>query len=88
VKFYVCSDQVWHIGAAGGNGRGFYVATPVAGSSVSTENLLLDSSGGSIESRITPLVIAALQKLFAKVGSSYPLHENFRLTPEAKEMFT
>jgi phosphoglucomutase len=27
-------------------------------------------------------------KLFAKVGSSYPLRENFRLTPEVKAKFT
>ena len=26
--------------------------------------------------------------LFAEVGSFYPLRENFRLTPEAKEKFT
>jgi alpha-D-glucose phosphate-specific phosphoglucomutase len=29
-----------------------------------------------------------LQELFAKVGSFYPLRENFRLTPEVKEKFT
>ena len=29
-----------------------------------------------------------LQDLFAKVGSFYPLRENFRLTPEVKEKFT
>jgi len=29
-----------------------------------------------------------LQFLFAKVGSFYPLRENFRLTPKAKERFT
>jgi phosphomannomutase len=29
-----------------------------------------------------------LQALFAKVGSFYPLRENFRLTPEVKEKFT
>jgi alpha-D-glucose phosphate-specific phosphoglucomutase len=31
---------------------------------------------------------AQLQDLFAKVGSFYPLRENFRLTPEVKEKFT
>ena len=31
---------------------------------------------------------AQLQQLFAKVGSFYPLRENFRLTPEVKEKFT
>jgi phosphomannomutase len=29
-----------------------------------------------------------LRELFAKVGSFYPLRENFRLTPEVKEKFT
>lgn len=29
-----------------------------------------------------------LEELFAKVGSFYPLRENFRLTPEVKEKFT
>ena len=29
-----------------------------------------------------------LQELFAKVGSFYPLRENFRLTPEVKQKFT
>ena len=29
-----------------------------------------------------------LKQLFAKVGSFYPLRENFRLTPEVKEKFT
>jgi phosphomannomutase len=29
-----------------------------------------------------------LQDLFAKVGSFYPVRENFRLTPEVKEKFT
>jgi phosphoglucomutase len=29
-----------------------------------------------------------LQELFAKVGSFYPMRENFRLTPEAKAKFT
>ena len=29
-----------------------------------------------------------LQELFGKVGSFYPLRENFRLTPEVKEKFT
>jgi len=29
-----------------------------------------------------------LDELFAKVGSFYPLRENFRLTPEVKEKFT
>src|SRR5437773_10101316 len=29
-----------------------------------------------------------LQQLFVKVGSFYPLRENFRLTPEVKEKFT
>jgi phosphomannomutase len=29
-----------------------------------------------------------LSELFAKVGSFYPLRENFRLTPEVKEKFT
>jgi phosphomannomutase len=29
-----------------------------------------------------------LKELFAKVGSFYPLRENFRLTPEVKEKFT
>jgi alpha-D-glucose phosphate-specific phosphoglucomutase len=29
-----------------------------------------------------------LQSLFAKVGSFYPVRENFRLTPEVKEKFT
>jgi alpha-D-glucose phosphate-specific phosphoglucomutase len=29
-----------------------------------------------------------LQELFAKVGSFYPVRENFRLTPEVKEKFT
>src|SRR5205085_7980731 len=29
-----------------------------------------------------------LQALFDKVGSFYPLRENFRLTPEVKEKFT
>jgi phosphoglucomutase len=29
-----------------------------------------------------------LQRLFAEVGSFYPLRENFRLTPEVKEKFT
>jgi phosphoglucomutase len=29
-----------------------------------------------------------LQAIFAKVGSFYPLRENFRLTPEVKEKFT
>src|SRR5262249_20237810 len=29
-----------------------------------------------------------LQELFVKVGSFYPLRENFRLTPEVKEQFT
>lgn len=29
-----------------------------------------------------------LQDLFAKVGSFYPMRENFRLTPEVKEKFT
>jgi phosphoglucomutase len=29
-----------------------------------------------------------LQELFVKVGSFYPLRENFRLTPEVKEKFT
>src|SRR5437660_1027349 len=29
-----------------------------------------------------------LQDLFAKVGSFYPLRENFRLTPEVKDKFT
>ena len=29
-----------------------------------------------------------LANLFAKVGSFYPLRENFRLTPEVKEKFT
>ncbi|HLX85542.1 MAG TPA: phosphoglucomutase/phosphomannomutase family protein [Terriglobales bacterium] len=31
---------------------------------------------------------AQLQQLFAKVGSFYPLRENFHLTPEAKQKFT
>ena len=31
---------------------------------------------------------AQLNDLFAKVGSFYPLRENFRLTPEVKEKFT
>jgi len=31
---------------------------------------------------------AQLRELFAKVGSFYPLRENFRLTPEVKEKFT
>ena len=31
---------------------------------------------------------AQLRKLFAEVGSFYPLRENFRLTPEVKEKFT
>ena len=31
---------------------------------------------------------AQLKELFAKVGSFYPLRENFRLTPEVKEKFT
>ncbi len=31
---------------------------------------------------------AQLEQLFAKVGSYYPLRENFRLTPEVKEKFT
>jgi phosphoglucomutase len=31
---------------------------------------------------------AQLRDLFAKVGSFYPLRENFRLTPEVKEKFT
>jgi hypothetical protein len=31
---------------------------------------------------------SVLSKLFAKVGSSYPLRENFRLTPEVKAKFT
>lgn len=31
---------------------------------------------------------AQLDELFAKVGSFYPLRENFRLTPEVKEKFT
>jgi phosphoglucomutase len=29
-----------------------------------------------------------LDELFGKVGSFYPLRENFRLTPEVKEKFT
>jgi phosphoglucomutase len=29
-----------------------------------------------------------LQQVFAKVGSFYPLRENFRLTPDAKQKFT
>jgi len=29
-----------------------------------------------------------LEALFAKVGSFYPLRENFRLTPEVKQKFT
>jgi phosphomannomutase len=29
-----------------------------------------------------------LQELFAKVGSFYPMRENFRLTPEVKAKFT
>src|SRR5437660_10943759 len=29
-----------------------------------------------------------LRELFGKVGSFYPLRENFRLTPEVKEKFT
>jgi phosphomannomutase len=29
-----------------------------------------------------------LQELFAKVGSFYPIRENFRLTPEVKAKFT
>jgi phosphomannomutase len=29
-----------------------------------------------------------LDELFVKVGSFYPLRENFRLTPEVKEKFT
>jgi|HubBroStandDraft_1064217.scaffolds.fasta_scaffold01099_14 phosphomannomutase len=41
---------------------------------------------------ITPLVIAEpapqLAKLFDKVGSFYPLRENFRLTTEVKQKFT
>jgi phosphomannomutase len=31
---------------------------------------------------------AQLRRLFAKVGSFYPLRENFRLTPEVKATFT
>ena len=31
---------------------------------------------------------AQLQQVFAKVGSFYPLRENFHLTPEAKQKFT
>lgn len=31
---------------------------------------------------------AQLKELFAKVGSFYPVRENFRLTPEAKQKFT
>lgn len=31
---------------------------------------------------------AQLEQVFAKVGSYYPLRENFRLTPEVKEKFT
>ncbi|HET8825036.1 MAG TPA: phosphoglucomutase/phosphomannomutase family protein [Terriglobales bacterium] len=31
---------------------------------------------------------AQLKELFAKVGSFYPLRENFRLTPEVKQKFT
>ena len=31
---------------------------------------------------------ATTQTIFAKVGSFYPLRENFRLTPEVKEKFT
>jgi phosphoglucomutase len=33
-------------------------------------------------------LLAQLQKLFAEVGSFYPLRENFRLTPEVKTKFT
>jgi alpha-D-glucose phosphate-specific phosphoglucomutase len=33
-------------------------------------------------------LVQQLQTLFAKVGSFYPLRENFRLTPEVKEKFT
>jgi phosphoglucomutase len=29
-----------------------------------------------------------LEEVFAKVGSFYPLRENFRLTPEAQQKFT
>jgi phosphomannomutase len=31
---------------------------------------------------------AQLKQVFAKVGSYYPLRENFRLTPEVKQKFT
>jgi phosphomannomutase len=31
---------------------------------------------------------AQLQELFAKVGSFYPVRENFRLTPDVKAAFT
>ena len=34
------------------------------------------------------LSVQQLQELFAKVGSFYPMRENFRLTPEVKEKFT
>jgi alpha-D-glucose phosphate-specific phosphoglucomutase len=33
-------------------------------------------------------IAAQLRRLFAKVGSFYPLRENFRLTPEVKATFT
>lgn len=41
----------------------------------------------AVATRRKPLLVQ-LKELFAKVGSFYPLRENFRLTPEVKAKFT
>lgn len=86
---YAKRNQVWHIRLARGDGRRVYFRKCGPGSE---RYRPAEYNGIKFPTRDGAPALQSLgqqlPRLFAKVGSLYPLRENFRLTPKVKEKFT